>query len=135
MSDKGRMVYNTGLEVKLSALPLFYERIKEQIIKGGEKYEIGEGREATDLMMEADPRWIMATIIKYAVRYLHSEHEEDLFKIATYAMLQWIKSGYHNQEINRRELENVLGKEMTVISYSKAEEPTNEQSYTIPSDS
>lgn len=67
--------------------------MEDELLEGGSKYAHGEEKEFTDLIMEFDSKFMLATMIKYIGRVQNKDPraERDLKKIATYAFLQWIK--------------------------------------------
>ena len=100
------------METKRVNWSKFAKFIENQFEHGGEKYclEGQEDKEATDLVCEVNPGktgidWILGTITKYALRYKNFEREKDLFKMATYCYIAWLKKGYHIQENHDEDVE------------------------------
>lgn len=94
-----------SLEIKREYWPKFVEFMTNQFEHGGNKYAMEDNpdKEITDWVCEMSPGktgadWVLQTICKYAGRYRNLQEESDLFKIATYAFIMWLKMGYHLQE-------------------------------------
>lgn len=98
-------IYHSNVKVKKENWEKFAKFIENQFNHGGDKYALpGQlDKEATDLLCEMSPGktgidWIFQMIVKYCTRYINFEREKDLFKIATFAYIAWIKKGYHLQD-------------------------------------
>jgi hypothetical protein len=104
------MVYNITASLKRRFWPKFEKFIRNQFNHGSIKYMIDEKMEATDWLCKLSPGetgadWILQTICKYAARYKTCRREKDLFKIATYAFIMWLKMGYHLQDDHDEDIE------------------------------
>ena len=44
---------------------------------------------------ETQADWVLGTIVKYVFRFKNFGREKDLFKIATYCYILWLKCGFH----------------------------------------
>lgn len=95
-------MHDTGLETKRENIKKFFDLISNQFNYGGIKYQLGDvkDRELTDVICDFSPGktgcdWIMQTMVKYIGRFLNQRREKDLLKIATFAYLAWLKSGFH----------------------------------------
>jgi len=102
IGDKNNKIYNTGIEAKRENWSKFAKFIENQFNHGGDKYSLPDqpDKEMTDLLCEMSPGktgidWILQTISKYCGRYINFSREKDLFKIATFAYIAWLKKGYH----------------------------------------
>ena len=100
-----KKVYNTDVKTKRENWSKFAKFIENQFIHGGSKYSMDgqEDKEASDWVCELSPGttgadWILQTMCKYIGRFKNFEREKDLFKIATYCYIMWLKMGYHLQE-------------------------------------
>lgn len=100
-----KQTLSTGIKVKRENWQKFAKFIENQFNHGGDKYSLPDqpDKEMTDLLCEMSPGktgidWIMQTIAKYCGRYINFEREKDLFKIATFAYIAWLKKGYHLKE-------------------------------------
>jgi len=69
--------------------------VRKQLFEGADKYANSEEKEATDLICEAvgTKQFILGNIMKYCMRILNGDPRQatDTVKIATYAMLLWVK--------------------------------------------
>jgi hypothetical protein len=95
----------TTPEVKKKYWPIFAQMIKNQFWHGGDKYKLDgfEDREATDIISsvfggKTEEDWMLGTMMKYIFRYKQFRREKDLFKIATYCFILWLKGGYYLKE-------------------------------------
>ena len=87
---------NTNLKIKKLLLPKFIKAIKHQLLSGGDRYRLNNEKEMTDLICEAVGNdWIIGNILKYALEYTNTKLEQDLFKIATYAFILWLRDYEH----------------------------------------
>ncbi len=80
----------------------FFKFIANQFKHGGDKYKLDGNKEFTDLICEAFPGetgvdWILGTCMKYLGRYKNFGREKDLFKVATYMYIVWLKGGFFNK--------------------------------------
>ena len=96
-------IYNTSLKEKQDNANKFFKLIESQFNHGGDKYQLSEDKEMTDLICELVPGdtgvdWVLGTIIKYIGRFKNFEREKDLLKIATYCYIMWLKKGFHLSE-------------------------------------
>jgi hypothetical protein len=86
---------NTNLKIKEKYFPLFVSQIRDQLMKGAKKYAQSDEKEWTDLICDAvgTKEYIIGCIMKYSGRIVNGDprQEEDVFKIATYAYLLWLK--------------------------------------------
>jgi len=86
---------DTNVRIKEALLPVFVDLIKNQCLKGGNKYALGNEREWTDLICEAfgTKEFILSNIMKYSGRIKNGDSRapEDVIKIGTYAFLLWVK--------------------------------------------
>jgi len=103
--DISNEIYNTNVEVKSENFSKFVDLIANQFKHGGNKYSIPGflDREATDIISscfggESQLDWILGTIMKYLFRFKNFQREKDLFKIATYCYILWLKIGGHIKE-------------------------------------
>ena len=106
-----RKVYNIDVKTKLEYFDKFTEFIKNQLEHGGVKYalEYQPNKEATDWICELVPGttgidWILGDIAKYISRYKNFLREKDLFKIATYAFIIWLKHGWHLEDTHDEDI-------------------------------
>lgn len=88
-------VRNTNIELKEEFFNEFCEQIRKQFRYGGKKYaainpDIPD-KESTDYIVDVYPEFVEATIMKYLLRFKTQKREEDLFKIATYCYILWLK--------------------------------------------
>ena len=72
---------------------------------GGEKYSLGENREATDWVNELRPGktgidWIIQTIAKYLARFINFGREKDLLKIGGWGYIAWLKKGFFKNKVH-----------------------------------
>ena len=123
-STKGHNVCSTGIQQKVAnfkgfvallfedrkeTFEEFAEFIANQFSHGGSKYKLGGNREFTDLICEAFPGntgvdWVLGTCMKYLGRYKNFKREKDLFKVATYMYLLWLKAGFHLKETHDEDI-------------------------------
>jgi len=83
---------NTSLKVKKKYLPQFLKEIKKQLLCGGERYALSEDKEMTDLVCElVGNDWILGNIIKYCGEYKNTRLTQNLFKIATYSFILYLR--------------------------------------------
>ena len=83
---------NTGLKTKTKYLPIFVKEIEKQILGGGKRYSISDNKEMTDYICElVGNDWIIGNILKYCGEYQRTKIKRDLFKIATYAFILWLR--------------------------------------------
>lgn len=74
----------------------FNELIKDQFMYGGKKYSGDDKKEATDMLFEVHGySWLVGTMDKYTYRYRNLKRPRDIFKIATYQYITWLKRGYY----------------------------------------
>lgn len=102
-------VVNTSLRVKQANFDKFVQLIRNQFNHGGDKYQLSEDKEMTDLVCELVPGdtgvdWILGTQLKYLGRFKNFKREKDLLKIATYCYIAWLKMGYHLQETSDEDI-------------------------------
>lgn len=74
----------------------FEKLVEEQLAKGRKKYF--ESDESTiDIISEFDPKFLLANIVKYAIRVSNNDSRclEDLTKIAANAYIIWLKLDNH----------------------------------------
>jgi len=102
--EKQLKIYGTTVEVKRKYWPKFAKFIENQFMHGGDKYVLEgfDDMEATDLVCKLfekpgfnEIKWIIKTCFKYFFRFMNFRREKDLFKIATYIFILWLKMGYH----------------------------------------
>ena len=100
-----KKLFNTNIEIKRKYWPKFAKFIENQFNHGGSKYTMDDNlnKEISDWVCELSPGetgadWILQTICKYAGRYKNFQREKDLFKMATYCYIMWLKMGYHLQD-------------------------------------
>ena len=94
----GEELLNTDVETKRKYWPIFAKMIENQLEHGGKKYALPDqsDKEITDWVCElAGWEWILGTMAKYLGRFLNFRREKDLFKIATYCFILWLKFGFH----------------------------------------
>ena len=90
---------NTSLKVKQEHFKEFFGEIEKQLNSGGKRYALSDDKEMTDLVCEiAGNQWILGNIIKYCGEYKNTGIKRNLFKIATYAFILWLKD-YEKPEI------------------------------------
>lgn len=101
----GVEIHNTNVETKRKYWPKFAEFMENQFVHGGTKYALEgqEDKEVTDWCSEIVPGktgvdGIIWTVGKYLGRFKNFRRERDLFKIATYCYIAWLKMGFHLQE-------------------------------------
>jgi hypothetical protein len=78
-------------------LTQFFSLIADQFQYGGQKYKLqgDSSRESTDVLFDTHGMtWLFGTVHKYVFRYTNLARERDLFKIATYMYLLWLKRGF-----------------------------------------
>jgi hypothetical protein len=78
-------------------LEKFLNLVEDQFKYGGKKYQLQgvSTRESTDVLFDTHGMtWLFGTCHKYCFRYSNLQRERDLFKIATYMFLTWLKRGY-----------------------------------------
>lgn len=109
------MKYNTTIDVKRKYWPVFAEFISNQFEHGGDKYALEgfDDREATDVISsvfggKSEFNWILGTMIKYVFRFKNLEREKDLFKIATYCYILWLKQGNHLNTVHEEDVDKHL---------------------------
>jgi hypothetical protein len=107
----------TNVKQKREHWEKFSNMIESQFEHGGEKYAFSEDMEGTDVVCQMSPGktgfdWVLQTIVKYALRFLIFKRERDLLKIATYAYIAWLKSGFqlsetHDEDVsvNKKDVE------------------------------
>ena len=106
-----RLSKNTDIETKRKYWPEFAKFMENQFKFGGKKYQLSENKEISDWVCELSPGktgadWIMQTICKYSGRFINFKLERDLFKIATYAFIMWLKMGFHLQHKHDEDLKD-----------------------------
>lgn len=70
--------------------------VHDQFAYGGVKYASTSAKEGTDELVEDFGwNWLFGTQAKYVKRFRNTHREKDLFKIATYFFIDWLKLGYH----------------------------------------
>lgn len=89
---------NTSIKLKRKLWPEFVKHCESQWCQGGERYALTEDKEFTDLVCEvAGNEWILGNIVKYVGEIVNAKKfgdkvpEVDLFKIAVYAFIYWLK--------------------------------------------
>jgi len=94
--------YGTTITTKQWHWPKFASFIENQFKHGGGKYALAgfSDREATDVISQIfggsdQTEWVLGTMLKYVFRFKNFKREKDLFKIATYCYILWLKMGYH----------------------------------------
>jgi len=95
-----RKIYNSSLKEKKENFDKFVKLIRNQLEHGGDKYQLLEDKEMTDLICEFVPGktgvdWVLGTCLKYLGRFKNFGQEKDLLKITAYMYLIWIKAGFH----------------------------------------
>ena len=89
------MLRNTNIKTKEEMFKEFCEEIEKQFKYGGKKYSainpIYPDKESTDYIIDCFPEFVEATMMKYLLRFKTQKREEDLFKIATYCYILWLK--------------------------------------------
>ncbi|HEB37380.1 MAG TPA: hypothetical protein ENI14_01790 [Thermoplasmatales archaeon] len=93
-------MHSTNLDIKKKHFSEFAELIRNQFEHGGSKYKLSADREGTDLICEAFPGdtgvdFVLATCMKYLLRFKNFKREKDLLKISTYMYILWLKMGFH----------------------------------------
>jgi len=96
-------IYNSNLKNKKENFDKFAELMKNQFMHGGDKYQLSEDKEGTDLICEMSPGksgvdFVLQNVAKYCLRFINFKREKDLLKIATYAYICWLKCGFHLEE-------------------------------------
>jgi hypothetical protein len=77
-------------------LERFFGAIHRQFAYGGVKYAQTKEKEATDCLFDDfGKNWLFGTLAKYCKRFGNLKREKDLFKIACYCFILWLKRGYH----------------------------------------
>lgn len=101
----GVEIHNTDIESKRKYWPKFAKFMENQFEFGGTKYAMDgqEDKEATDWCCEIVPGktgvdGILWTAARYIGRFKNFKRERDLFKIATYCFIMWLKMGFHLQD-------------------------------------
>lgn len=88
-------VRNTNVELKLEKFNEWCRCIQDQFVYGGKKYAAINpdmpDKESTDYICDVFPEFVEATMMKYLLRFKTQKREEDLFKIATYCYILWLK--------------------------------------------
>jgi len=80
----------------LSVQQKFNHWVYDQFAYGGVKYASNSKKEGTDELVEDFGwNWLFGTQAKYVKRFRNTHREKDLFKIATYFFIDWLKLGYH----------------------------------------
>jgi len=76
---------------------IFSKCIEDQFKYGGKKYaSTSETKEATDILFDTfGHSWLVGTMCKYVFRYRNLARSRDMFKIATYCYLVYLKRGFH----------------------------------------
>jgi len=92
---------NTSLKQKEQYWPEFIKACESQWKLGGTRYALSNDKEFTDLVCEIGGKqgdtWILQNIVKYIGEILNTKKyygvipEVNLFKIAVYAFLYWLK--------------------------------------------
>ena len=92
---------NTSIKQKEKYWPKFIKACESQWKGGGIRYALTDNKEFTDLVCEAGGKygdnWILQNIIKYVGEIMNVERangvipEVNLFKIAVYAFIFWLK--------------------------------------------
>ena len=83
---------NTSLKIKQKYLPGFLKEIEKQLTSGGNRYALSENKEMTDLVCEvAGNEWILGNIVKYVGEYKNTKQIQNLYKIATYAFILYLR--------------------------------------------
>lgn len=100
----GMEIHNTNIETKRKYWPVFAKFVENQFVHGGSKYALEgqEDKEVTDWCCEIVPGQtgvdgVLWTTAKYIGRFKNFKRERDLFKIATYMFIIWLKMGFHLQ--------------------------------------
>ena len=96
------MIYNTSIREKKANFDSFVKLLRNQFEHGGDKYQLNEDKEFTDLVCEVVPGetgidWVLGTMVKYIGRFKNFSREKDLLKIATYCYISWLKMGFHKK--------------------------------------
>lgn len=88
-------------------LERFFGAINRQFAYGGIKYAQTFEKEATDCLFDDfGKNWLFGTLAKYCKRFGNLKREKDLFKIACYCFILWLKRGYHLDEDGTDEIIN-----------------------------
>ena len=88
-------------------LERFFGAINRQFAYGGVKYAQTKEKEATDCLFDDfGKNWLFGTLAKYCKRFGNLKREKDLFKIACYCFILWLKRGYHLDEEGTDEIIN-----------------------------
>lgn len=106
-------IRSTNVRIKRQYIDEFFDHIKGQFEYGGDKYkpinsDVFPEKESTDFLCDAwGLRWVLGICNKYLFRLDNQWREEDMYKIATYMFLLWLKlySGEH-AEHNRQAAKN-----------------------------
>jgi len=89
------MLRNTNIKIKKELFESFCKQIEKQFTYGGTKYSainpLFPDKESTDYIIDCFPEFVEATMMKYLLRFKTQKREEDLFKIATYCYILWLK--------------------------------------------
>lgn len=94
-----KLEYDTTLFTKEKHLSMFFGLIKDQLVYGAKKYANSHVRESTDILCEVyGGEWLLGTMNKYLFRFKNTQREKDILKIAAYAYILWLKSGFHLRE-------------------------------------
>lgn len=74
----------------------FFQYIQNQFEYGGRKYAFSGEKESTDCLYDDfSPACLYGTLSKYCRRYSNLARSRDLFKIACYSFILFLKRGYH----------------------------------------
>jgi len=101
--ERKKKIYNTSLKEKTDNFDNFVQLIRNQFDHGGDKYQLADDKEMTDLVCELVPGdtgvdWVLGTCVKYLGRFKNFQREKDLLKIATYMYICWLKMGFHKEK-------------------------------------
>ena len=99
-------IRNTNVALKKKHFAEFCKGLESQFIYGGKKYAainpLYPDKESTDYISDCFPEFVEATMMKYLLRFKTQKREEDLFKIATYCYILWLK--YYSGEVREHNL-------------------------------
>jgi len=82
---------------------VFSKKVKELIQSGKEKYIIQKDKgaafqtEAIDIIIDLNPDYPVAVMLKYIIRFFNKRNSEDLLKIAHYAQIAWTEQMYREE--------------------------------------
>jgi hypothetical protein len=94
-------IRNTNVALKKKMFNKFCDGLRFQFIYGGKKYSainpLYPDKESTDYIVDCFPEFVESVMMKYLLRFKTQKREEDLFKIATYCYILWLK--YYSPDV------------------------------------